>query len=108
MPRECENLSGGEMQMLAIARALLGAPGLVLFDEPSQGLAPKLAQDVMSMIARMRNQGLAVLLVEQHARNALEVSDRVYVMELGRIVHHGSAAELLADAALAARLTGER
>jgi branched-chain amino acid transport system ATP-binding protein len=108
MPRECENLSGGEMQMLAIARALLGAPGLVLFDEPSQGLAPKLAQDVMSMIARMRNQGLAVLLVEQHARNALEVSDRVYVMELGRIVHQGSAAELLADAALAARLTGER
>jgi branched-chain amino acid transport system ATP-binding protein len=108
MPRECENLSGGEMQMLAIARALLGAPGLVLFDEPSQGLAPKLAQDVMSMIARMRNQGLAVLLVEQHARNALEVSDRVYVMELGRIVHQGPAAELLADAALATRLTGER
>ena len=108
MARECENLSGGEMQMLAIARALLGAPGLVLFDEPSQGLAPKLVQDVMSMIGRMRNEGLAVLLVEQHARNALEVSDRVYVMELGRIVHQGPAAELLADAALAARLTGER
>jgi branched-chain amino acid transport system ATP-binding protein len=108
MARECENLSGGEMQMLAIARALLGAPGLVLFDEPSQGLAPKLVQDVMSMIGRMRNEGLAVLLVEQHARNALEVSDRVYVMDLGRIVHEGPTAELLADAALATRLTGER
>ena len=108
MARECENLSGGEMQMLAIARALLGAPGLVLFDEPSQGLAPKLVQDVMSMIGRMRGEGLAVLLVEQHARNALQVSDRVYVMDLGRIVHEGPAAELLADAALATRLTGER
>ncbi|HSA81305.1 MAG TPA: ABC transporter ATP-binding protein [Geminicoccaceae bacterium] len=108
MPRECENLSGGEMQMLAIARALLGAPGLVLFDEPSQGLAPKLVQDVMNMTLRMKNEGLAVLLVEQHARNALQVSDRVYVMDLGRVVHQGPAAELLADAALATRLTGER
>jgi branched-chain amino acid transport system ATP-binding protein len=108
MPRECENLSGGEMQMVAIARALLGAPGLVLFDEPSQGLAPKLAQDVMSMIGHMKDQGLSVLLVEQHARNALEVSDRVYVMELGRIIHEGHVKALLDDPELANRLTGER
>ena len=108
MPRECENLSGGEMQMVAIARALLGAPGLVLFDEPSQGLAPKLAQDVMSMIGHMRDQGLSVLLVEQHARNALEISDRIYVMDLGRIVHEGPAKALLDDPELANRLTGER
>ena len=108
MSRECENLSGGEMQMVAIARALLGAPGLVLLDEPSQGLAPKIVQDVMSTIRRMRDEGLSVLLVEQHARNALEVSDRVYVLDLGRIVHEGPACALLDDPELANRLTGER
>jgi branched-chain amino acid transport system ATP-binding protein len=108
MPRECENLSGGEMQMVAIARALLGAPGLVLLDEPSQGLAPKIVQDVMSTIRRMKEEGLSVLLVEQHARNALEVSDRVYVLDLGRIVHEGPASALLDDPMLAHRLTGER
>lgn len=108
MPRECENLSGGEMQMVAIARALLGAPGLVLLDEPSQGLAPKIVQDVMSTIRRMKAEGLSVLLVEQHARNALEVSDRVYVMDLGRIVHEGPSQALLDDPELANRLTGER
>ena len=108
MPRECENLSGGETQMVAIARALLGAPGLVLLDEPSQGLAPKIVQDVMRTIARMKREGIAVLLVEQHAKNALAVADRVYVMDLGRIVHEGPARELLADPALANRLTGER
>jgi branched-chain amino acid transport system ATP-binding protein len=108
MPRECENLSGGETQMVAIARALLGGPGLVLLDEPSQGLAPKIVQDVMCTITRMKAEGVAVLLVEQHARNALAVADRVYVMDLGRIVHEGPARELLADAALAHRLTGER
>jgi branched-chain amino acid transport system ATP-binding protein len=108
MGRECENLSGGEMQMVAIARALLGSPGLVLLDEPSQGLAPKIVQDVMKMIRAIRSQGLSVLLVEQHAKNALEVSDRVYVMDLGRIVHEGPSAALLADPALANRLTGER
>lgn len=108
MPRECENLSGGEMQMVAIARALLGSPGLVLLDEPSQGLAPKVVQDVMRTITRMKAEGLSVLLVEQHARNALEVSDRVYVMDLGRIVHEGPSQALLDDPALANRLTGER
>jgi branched-chain amino acid transport system ATP-binding protein len=106
MPRECENLSGGEMQMVAISRALLGSPGLVLFDEPSQGLAPKIVQDVMSTIQRLREEGIAVLVVEQNALAALEVADRVYVMDRGRIVHDGPAVELLADDAKREELIG--
>ncbi len=106
MERECENLSGGEMQMIAISRALLGSPGLVLFDEPSQGLAPKIAQDVMQTIARLKGEGISVLIVEQNALSALAVSDRVYIMDLGKIVHAGPASELLDDDALRARLLG--
>ena len=83
MHRECENLSGGEMQMVAISRALLGAPGLVLFDEPSQGLAPKVVQDVMRTILRLKSEGVAILVVEQNVQSALAVADRVYVMNHG-------------------------
>ena len=97
MERECENLSGGEMQMVAISRALLGAPGLVLFDEPSQGLAPKVVQDVMATVSRLKEAGISSLVVEQNASTALQVSDRAYVMDRGRIVHEGPAADLLAD-----------
>jgi branched-chain amino acid transport system ATP-binding protein len=97
MERSAENLSGGEMQMVAISRAMLGSPGLVLFDEPTQGLAPKVVEDVMSTITHLKEQGIAVLLVEQHAELALEVSDRVYVMDRGRIVHEGEAHALLQD-----------
>jgi branched-chain amino acid transport system ATP-binding protein len=106
MSRECENLSGGEMQMVAISRALLGSPGLILFDEPSQGLAPKVVQDVMHTITRLKAEGIAVLLVEQNVQTALAVSDRVYVMDLGRIVHEGPAAALMEDAPLRTRLLG--
>ena len=106
MPRECENLSGGEMQMVAISRALLSAPGLVLFDEPSQGLAPKIVQDVMGIIQRLKDEGIAVLVVEQNALTALGVADRAYVMDRGRIIHEGPAAELLHDDALRTRLIG--
>ncbi len=106
MERECENLSGGEMQMVAISRALLGSPGLVLFDEPSQGLAPKVVQDVMKTVLRLKDEGIGVLLVEQNVQSALEVADRVYVMHLGRIVHEGTAQELRADVALRRRLLG--
>jgi branched-chain amino acid transport system ATP-binding protein len=106
MPRECENLSGGEMQMVAISRALLSSPGLVLFDEPSQGLAPKIVQDVMGIIRRLKDEGIAALVVEQNALTALGVADRVYVMDRGRIIHEGPAAELLHDDALRARLIG--
>jgi branched-chain amino acid transport system ATP-binding protein len=106
MERECENLSGGEMQMVAISRALLGSPGLVLFDEPSQGLAPKIVQDVMKTITRLKQEGLSVLVVEQNATSALQVSDRVYVMDLGRIVHEGPAAELMEQDDLRTKLLG--
>jgi branched-chain amino acid transport system ATP-binding protein len=106
MPRECENLSGGEMQMVAISRALLGSPGLVLFDEPSQGLAPKIVQDVMKTILRLKTEGISVLVVEQNALAALAVADRVYVMDRGRIVHEGQSADLLDNPALRRRLIG--
>lgn len=93
--RECENLSGGELQMVSIARALVGSPGLVLLDEPSQGLAPSVQQDVFALIGQLQREGISVLLVEQNALSALEISDRVYVLDMGRIVHQGPAAELL-------------
>lgn len=106
MDRECENLSGGELQMVAISRALLGAPGLVLFDEPLQGLAPKIAQDVMRIVTRLKDEGISVLVVEQNALSALKVSDRVYIMDEGMIAHEGAAQELLDDPSLCAKLLG--
>jgi len=95
--REAENLSGGEMQMVAIARALLGSPGLVLFDEPSQGLAPKIVQDVLAVIRRLKDEGLSVIIVEQNAETALSVSDRVYVLDRGHLAWSGAAAALRDD-----------
>jgi branched-chain amino acid transport system ATP-binding protein len=106
MHRECENLSGGEMQMVAISRALLGSPGLVLFDEPSQGLAPKVVQDVMKTVTRLKREGIGVLLVDQNVQSALGVADRAYVMHLGHIVHEGPAQQLRDDPALRRKLLG--
>jgi branched-chain amino acid transport system ATP-binding protein len=106
MHRECEHLSGGEMQMVAISRALVGAPGLVLFDEPSQGLAPKVVQDVMRVILRLKAEGIAVLVIEQNVESALAIADRAYVMNHGVIVHEGPAGALRDDPALRARLLG--
>jgi branched-chain amino acid transport system ATP-binding protein len=106
MDRDCENLSGGEMQMVAISRAMLGGPGLMLMDEPSQGLAPKLVQDVLKSVRAMKEEGVAVILVEQHALQALQVTDRVYVLDKGRIIHEGPSEELLDDAPLRRRLLG--
>jgi branched-chain amino acid transport system ATP-binding protein len=104
--RECENLSGGEMQMVALSRVLLGSPGLVLLDEPSQGLAPRMVQQVVSVIKKLQAERIAVLLVEQNAPTALAVADRVYVMDKGKVVHEGPAPELLEDASLRTRLLG--
>jgi branched-chain amino acid transport system ATP-binding protein len=106
MSRECENLSGGEMQMVAISRALLASPGLVLLDEPSQGLAPKIVQDLLRTVLLLKEQGISTLIVDQNALTALEVSDRAYVMNHGKIVHHGSATELLGDTVLRRSLIG--
>jgi branched-chain amino acid transport system ATP-binding protein len=104
--REAENLSGGEMQMVAIARALLGSPGLVLFDEPSQGLAPKIVQDVLATIRRLREEGLSVVIVEQNAETALSVADRVYVLDRGHLAWSGTAAALRDDPAKRRELLG--
>jgi branched-chain amino acid transport system ATP-binding protein len=106
MEREAENLSGGEMQMVAIARALIGSPGLVLFDEPSQGLAPKIVQDVLETIRQLKAEGIAVLIVEQNAETALSVADRAYILDLGRVVWSGEAETLRDDPALRRRLLG--
>lgn len=106
MDRESENLSGGEMQMVSISRAMLGGPGLMLMDEPSQGLAPKLVQDVLKSVAAIKREGVAVILVEQHALSALEVTDRAYVLDKGRTVYEGGSKTLLGDASLRARLLG--
>jgi branched-chain amino acid transport system ATP-binding protein len=104
--RECENLSGGEMQMVAISRALLGAPGLVLFDEPSQGLAPRIVQIVLDTILRLKAEGISVLVVEQNAEAALSVADRVYVLDRGRVAYAGPAASLRDDAPRRKELVG--
>ena len=106
LERDCENLSGGEMQMVAISRALMGAPGLLLLDEPSQGLAPKLAQDVFGAIGKLKQEGVSTLVVEQNAQAILDVTDRVFVLSYGHIVYSGRSAELAADAALRTRLLG--
>lgn len=91
-------LSGGEQQMLAIARALMSRPRLVMFDEPSLGLAPNLVQQVFGIVQEVRRQGLMVLMVEQNALAALGLCDRAYLLETGRVVRAGTGAELLASA----------
>ena len=106
MAREAETLSGGEMQMVAIARALLGAPGLMLFDEPSQGLAPKVVDDVLGVIRQLKAAGIAAIVVEQNADIALGVADRVVVLSHGQVAWSGDAATLGGDPALKRRLLG--
>jgi branched-chain amino acid transport system ATP-binding protein len=90
-------LSGGEQEMLSIGRALLLNPRLLLLDEPSQGLAPLIVKEVFRIIASMRDEGISVLVVEQNVRVSLGIADRAYVLDDGKIVYSGSAAELAGD-----------
>jgi branched-chain amino acid transport system ATP-binding protein len=99
-------LSGGEQQMLAIGRALMARPKVMLLDEPSMGLAPVIVQEVFRTIRRLKAEGMTMLLVEQFARAALEVADHAYVMERGRIVLEGTPAELARDERVLAAYLG--
>ena len=99
-------LSGGERQMLAVGRALMIDPELILMDEPSEGLAPVMVQHLETVIAALRKEGLGILLVEQNLYSALALADRIYLIETGRIVHHGTAAELQADPSSLQRYLG--
>jgi branched-chain amino acid transport system ATP-binding protein len=90
-------LSGGEQEMLAIARALLLNPRLLLLDEPSQGLAPLIVQEVFKVVVAARKEGISVLLVEQNVRAAVEIADRAYVLDDGKVVYSGAAAEFAKD-----------
>src|SRR5271170_2242847 len=99
-------LSGGEQEMLSIGRALLLNPKLLILDEPSQGLAPLIVREVFRVIASMRDEGISVLLVEQIVRMSLAISDHVYVLDDGKVIHSGTARELAADEARVQSLAG--
>ena len=99
-------LSGGEQEMLSIARALLINPRLLILDEPSQGLAPMVVQEVFRIVKQMKAEGISVLLVEQNARMSLEIADDAYVLDDGAVVYSGSARELAADDARVRALAG--
>lgn len=104
--RRAGRLSGGEQEMLAIGRALVSNPQLMLVDEPSQGLAPLIVEDVYRILGELKARGVAIVLVEQNALLALKIADRAYVMDGGRIIYHGEAAALRQDRQRIADLMG--
>jgi branched-chain amino acid transport system ATP-binding protein len=103
LAQDATSLSGGEQQMLAIARAMMARPKMILLDEPSEGIMPVLVDEMFELFGRMKQQGTTILLVEQNVERALGISDRAYILDQGKIVHAGTAAELLADTAIQSR-----
>ena len=100
LAQRAETLSGGEQQMLAIGRALMTQPRLLMLDEPSQGIMPRLVDDIFAAVTRIRDLGVTILLVEQRLAEALEIADRAYVLQTGRVVMQGPAREIAADDAV--------
>ncbi|MDE2094058.1 MAG: ABC transporter ATP-binding protein [Burkholderiales bacterium] len=100
LDQEGTSMSGGEQQMLAIARAMMARPKMILLDEPSEGIMPLLVEEMFALFARMKHAGTTILLVEQNVERALRISDRAFILDQGAVVHTGTAAELLADPAI--------
>ena len=103
MDQEAVTMSGGEQQMLAIARAMIAKPDLIMLDEPSEGIMPVLVDEMFALFRSMKAQGTTVLLVEQNVELALDIADRAYVLDQGSVVHQASAQELLADSEIKER-----
>jgi branched-chain amino acid transport system ATP-binding protein len=97
LDQEAVTMSGGEQQMLAIARAMIAKPDLIMLDEPSEGIMPVLVDEMFELFRKMKSEGTTILLVEQNVELALDIADRAYVLDQGSVVHHASAAALLAD-----------
>ncbi len=104
--QQSSTLSGGEQQMLAIGRALMGSPKLLVLDEPSLGLAPLLVKDIFNTLLKIKGEGTTILIVEQNALSTLKIADYAYVLELGKISMHGTADELIKDERLVAAYLG--
>ena len=100
LDQEGTSMSGGEQQMLAIARAMMAKPKMILLDEPSEGIMPVLVDEMFELFARMKQEGMTILLVEQNVARALSISDRAYILDQGEVVHQGLAQDLLADEAI--------
>ena len=97
LDQEAVTMSGGEQQMLAIARAMIARPDLIMLDEPSEGIMPVLVYEMFELFRKMKSEGTTILLVEQNVELALDIADRAYVLDQGSVVHHATAAALLAD-----------
>lgn len=103
LSQEATSMSGGEQQMLAIARAMMARPRMILLDEPSEGIMPVLVDEMFELFARMKREGTTILLVEQNVERALGISDRAYILDQGRVVHQGAARALLDDTEIQSR-----